>query len=139
VKRAAGSARSVLAPAPSVAHVVKFEQRPERGLSPQQPVPSTSVPRVARLLALAHRIDEMIRSGEIRDWAEAARLAAVTRARMTQIANLRLLSPAIQELIMAIPPIAEGNSTITERRLRQLTPITEWSRQERELHSGEQD
>ncbi len=51
------------------------------------------VPRVARTLALAHRIDGMIRAGELRDLADAARAIGVTRSRVTQIMNLLLLVP----------------------------------------------
>lgn len=91
--------------------------------------PTGRVPRVARLLALAHRIDRMIAAGEIRDWAEAARLCGLTRARMTQIANLLLLAPVIQEEIVAWPPVTEGRETITERSLRPLTAEASWERQ----------
>ena len=135
MKDPAQVARPVRPPAPTI-HVVKFGQRPRRAPRREQPPPEGRVPRVARLLALAHRIDGMIRSGSIRDWAEAARLAGVTRARMTQIANLLLLSPGIQNLILAPPAIDEGNNIPAERRLRALTPYTEWTCQEAELHCG---
>ncbi len=62
--------------------------------------PVARIPRIARLLALAHRIDGMIRSGEIRNWAEAARLIGISRARMSQVANLTLHAPKIQEAIL---------------------------------------
>lgn len=58
------------------------------------------VPRVARLMALAIRFDELIQAGEVTDYAELARLAHVTRARITQIMNLRMLAPDIQEAIL---------------------------------------
>jgi hypothetical protein len=58
---------------------------------------------VARTLALAHTIDEMIRTGELRDLADAARAVGVTRARMTQIMNLLLLAPEIQEALLSFP------------------------------------
>jgi hypothetical protein len=72
---------------------------------------------------LAHRINGMIRTGEIRDWAEAARLLGITRARMTQIANLMLLAPTLQE------DIAFGRHTFTERHFRSLTTLLEWTSQ----------
>jgi hypothetical protein len=43
------------------------------------------VPRVARLLALALRIDEQVRRGEMASYAEVAELGHVTRARVSQI------------------------------------------------------
>ena len=66
------------------------------------------VPRVARMLALAHEIDRLIRAGELRDLADAARAMGLTRARVTQIANLLLLAPAIQEAILELPPVANS-------------------------------
>jgi len=66
----------------------------------------------ARQLALAHWIDRRIEAGDLRDLADAARLLGVTRARMTQIANLRLLPIDVQERVLA--PGFRG----TERSLR---------------------
>ena len=45
--------------------------------------PMGRVPRIVRMLALAHKIDGMIRAGELRDLADAARAIGVTRARMS--------------------------------------------------------
>jgi hypothetical protein len=56
--------------------------------------------RVARLLALAHHFDDMIRQGVVRDQAEIARLMQVTRAWVTRIMNLLYLAPDIQEQIL---------------------------------------
>lgn len=49
--------------------------------------PMGRVPRILRLIALAIKFDEMIRSGEVKDQAEFARLGHVSRARLTQIVN----------------------------------------------------
>ena len=46
------------------------------------------VPRVSRLMALAMRLDELIRSGEVTGYAELARLGHVTPARLSQIVSL---------------------------------------------------
>ena len=89
------------------------------------------VPRVARTLALAHRIDGMIRSGEFRHLADAARAIGVTRARMTQIVNLRLLAPEIQEAILTSSPALVGRERITERALRQVVAVCLWTDQRR--------
>jgi hypothetical protein len=72
----------------------------------------------------------MIRSGEIHDWAEAAKLVGVTRARMTQIANLLLLAPVIQENILSLPPVLEGRGSITEHGLRAIAGLVDWQRQD---------
>jgi len=47
-----------------------------------------SIPRIARLIALAIRCEGLVREDAVRDYAELARLGQVTRARMTQIMNL---------------------------------------------------
>ncbi len=95
-----------------------------------EPVPVGRLPRVTRLLALAHTIDRRIRSGEIRNWAEAARLVGVTRARMTQIAKLLLLAPQIQEGILNLSNVTRGADPVTERALRVATAQLDWQRQE---------
>jgi hypothetical protein len=56
------------------------------------PVPIGRVPRVAKLLALAIRFEGLLQRGEVEDYATLARLGHVTRARMTQIMNLTLLT-----------------------------------------------
>ena len=48
-------------------------------------VPSGRVPRIARLMALALRFDQLVRTGAVRDYAHLARLGQVSRARLTQI------------------------------------------------------
>ena len=83
------------------------------GKSPRRATQAATgrIPRVARTLALAHRIDGMIRAGELRNLADAARAIGVTRARMTQIVNLLLLAPEIQEAILDLPPVTYGRET----------------------------
>ena len=54
-----------------------------------EPIPAPPrVPRVAKLMALALRYDEMVRKGEVEDFDTLARLGRVTRARMSQIMAL---------------------------------------------------
>ena len=92
-------------------------------------VPATGlVPRVARLLALAHRIDAMIATGQLRDLADAARVLGLTRARVTQVMNLLLLAPTIQEAILELPPTT-ARDTVTERSLRRIVAAPLWERQ----------
>ena len=66
-------------------------QRPRRDTNttspagPAPPVAAGRVPRIARLMALALRFEELVRTGAVRDYAELARLGQVSRARITQI------------------------------------------------------
>ena len=89
------------------------------------------VPRVARLMALAIRFDQLIRDGVVSDQAELARIGHVSRARLTQIMNLLNLAPGIQEEILFLPPTDRGRDAVTERELRPITANTGWSKQRR--------
>ena len=89
-----------------------------------------SIPRLARLLALAIRLEGLIREEAIRDYAELARLGRVTRARMTQIMKLLHLAPDIQEAILFLPS-AQG---LNERNLRPIAAQIDWEEQRRMFH-----
>jgi len=58
------------------------------------------IPRVARVLALAHHWQGLIRSGAVRDQADLARLVGVSRARVTQVLSLLWLAPDIQDVLL---------------------------------------
>jgi hypothetical protein len=100
----------------------------QAGVEP--PAMASRPARIACLLALAHRFDQLVRSGAVRDYAELARLGHVTRARVTQIMNLLNLAPDIQEDILWLPPRSECR--ITEREMRRIVGEVRWDRQ-REL------
>lgn len=87
------------------------------------------VPRVARLVALAVRFERQIRSGAVHDQSELARRCRVTQPRMTQIMNLALLAPAIQEQVLSLPRVQEGRDPVTERMLRRIAGEPCWQRQ----------
>ncbi len=92
------------------------------------------VPRVARLMALAIEMDRMVRDGEVRDYAELARLGHVSRARVTQIMNLLNLAPDIQEAILFLPRTERGRDPIREHAVRSIAAVLEWGRQRRTWH-----
>lgn len=87
------------------------------------------VPRISKLMALAIHLQNLVAKGAIRDYAEIARLTGLTRARVTQIMNLNLLAPRIQEEILFMPRIHSGHDPITERDLRSITQEPLWDRQ----------
>ncbi len=68
---------------------------------------------VSRLMALAIRFEQLIQDGHVADYAELARLSHVSRARITQVMNLRLLAPDIQEQILFLPKIERGRDMVT--------------------------
>jgi hypothetical protein len=105
-------------------------RRLEAGPEPQ-PVPRQPgrVPRVSRLLALALRIDEQVRQGELASYAEVAALGHVTRARVSQIMNLLNLAPDVQEAILFLPRTERGRDPIILRDLQPIASILDWRKQ----------
>lgn len=89
------------------------------------------VPRVARLMALAIRFRRLIEAGEVRDYADLARLGHVTRARVTQIMNLLCLAPDIQEEVLFQPPVESGRDPLKEWQIRPITLVPDWRKQRR--------
>lgn len=85
------------------------------------------IPRITRLMALAIKFEDMIARGEVRDYAELARLGFVTRARLTQIMNLLLLAPDIQEAILMEDRVAAAS--LNEHQLRAVAGIFGWVEQ----------
>jgi hypothetical protein len=87
------------------------------------------VPRVARLLALALRIDEQLRKGELTSYSEVSELGHVTRARVSQIMNLLNLAPDLQETILFLPRTERGRDPIILRELQPIASILDWRKQ----------
>ena len=100
----------------------KSSDRPSRDVQA-----GVSIPRIARLMALAIRFEGLVREGTIRDYADLARRGHVTRARMTQIMKLLDLAPDIQEQILFLPPVKGLN----ERNLRRVVSTVGWREQRR--------
>ena len=88
-------------------------------------------PRVARLMAQALHFEQLLQQGQARDYVELAHLGKVSPARLTQIMNLRLLAPDIQEAILFLRPGQTGTYFITERHLRPLAAEPDWTEQRR--------
>jgi hypothetical protein len=84
------------------------------------------------MLALAHKIQQAIDHGVVRDRAEVASRLGLTRARLTQPMDLTLLAPDIQERILLLES-ANGREPFTERRLRQLAQDSAWPAQQATL------
>jgi hypothetical protein len=93
------------------------------------PVPLGRVPRIARVMALAIRFERLLEEGEVRDYADLARLGHVSRARVTQIMNLLNLAPDIQEALLFLPPVQAGRDTIREWQVRPITTEPDWQKQ----------
>lgn len=108
-------------------------QLPKRGraLPSFQPRPAGEPlgrpPRVARLVALAYKLESLVHSGQVKDYGELARLAHVSPARIAQIVILGQLAPEIQEYVLFLP--AEQAGLITEQQLQAIAREPRWDRQ----------
>ena len=92
-------------------------------------LPAGCVPRISKLMALAIRFEELVRSGEVADFADIAELGHVTRARVSQIVNLLNLAPDIQEAILFLPRVAGERDAVPERKVRAIAAEPDWARQ----------
>ncbi len=122
-----------MSPTVTIRRRVRFRTaRPKQTLGQQNAQPEETlgrIPRVARLMALAIRLERLIAGGRVPNYTALARLAHVSRARITQIVNLTLLAPDIQEAILFLPPVHNRPDTIIERDLRPIAAEPDWNRQ----------
>lgn len=84
--------------------------------------------RVARMLAFAHKLQEAIDNGEYIDRADAARKLGLTRARVSQLLDLLMLAPDIQEKILFMERV-DGVEPTSERALRDVIKQLNWQSQ----------
>ena len=94
------------------------------------------LPRITRYMALAIYYEDLIRQGHVHDYAEIATLGHVTRARVTQIMNLRLLAPDLQERLLVLSRIDKGRETVTLRSLQSIALLNEWKKQRQKFRSN---
>jgi DNA-binding TFAR19-related protein (PDSD5 family) len=90
-------------------------------------------------MALAIKFDNSVRTHRFRHYAEIARLGNASRARLSQIASLMNLAPAIQETLLFLPKTVQGHDRITEKQMREIAQFVDWERQQdlfRDLQSG---
>lgn len=106
-------------------------QRLVAGEAPEPPAPVEPgrIPRIAKLMALAIRFEEKLQQGHVRDMAHLARLGHVSRARLTQIMNLRLLAPDIQEELLRLPRTLKGRAPIKYHDVVPIIQDSDWERQ----------
>ena len=89
------------------------------------------VPRIARLMALAIRLEEQVRTGVVGSYSELAAAGHVTRARVSQIMNLVNLAPDIQEALLYLPRTERGRDAIILADLQPIASVLEWRMQRR--------
>lgn len=94
----------------------------------QSRAPVRKPARVALMLAFAHKFQEAIDHGEYTDRADAARKLGLTRARVSQLLDLLMLAPDIQEKILFMERV-DGIEPTSERALRRVVGSTYWREQ----------
>ena len=122
---------------PLVSTVFFFRRQQGHGLGfsseppppPREPVRRPA--RVAVMLALAHKLEDAIDRGVVRDCVEVARRLGLTRPRVTQLLDLTLLAPDLQAAVLELESV-DGLEPVGEHALRAITAQGDWRRQ-REL------
>ena len=110
-----------------IEYTLKFRRRAPAFKTNPASEPQERPHRIARILALAHRLDELARSGAVRDHGELARLGHVSPARICQFMTLLHLAPAIQEYLLFLT--TAETIPVTEHALRKIAREPRWDRQ----------
>lgn len=98
-------------------------------VAPPSPEPTRLASRVAKMLALAHTMNALLRDGTVVDQRELAAIMGSTRGRVTQLLDLTLLAPDIQEQLLDASDA--GMTRITEHALRSIVRLRCWTEQRR--------
>ena len=80
-------------------------------------------------MAISIQFDRMLRSGEEKDTLHLAEMHSISSPRVTQIMNLALLAPDIQEALLCLPREFVGRSAINEKMMRPIAAQVDWDRQ----------
>jgi len=115
----------VAAESPRDATKIRSHRKPQTSVTER----TERVPRITRLLALALKFEEMVRSGVVGNYTVLAQLGQVSRSRLTQVGNLLNLAPDIQEEILFLRTEEAEQLRISEASVRKLSAILEWGEQ----------
>jgi hypothetical protein len=102
---------------------VELSDTPPTPPEPRAPVRRPA--KVARMLALAHHLQRLIDQGPVADRAALARKLGLTRARVTQLLDLLLLAPDLQDWALALEAMG-GVEPYSEKALRSLVGARSW-------------
>lgn len=111
---------------------LKRARRPPPKSAKTEDLPKAACPSIVRALVLGYQIEDIVRSGRVRDYTEAGRLLGLTGARVSQIVGLTMLSPEIQEAILS----ASLGSRLSERNMRSVAFTPGWKNQRRHWMVG---
>jgi hypothetical protein len=107
-----------------------FRKRQKRVIFREAPPPEPvrRPAHVARMLALAHHLQNAIDRGLVTDRATVAKRLGLTRARVTQLMDLLLLAPDRQDQVLHLEAV-DGVEPVSERILRALAHAGSWVEQ----------
>ena len=94
---------------------------------------SPPLPRITHLMALAIKLEDVLREGVARNYSELGRLGHVSRARVSQIMSLLQLAPDLQEQLLFWPAVEQGRPAVTEPLVRKVARLYDWDQQRRVL------
>jgi hypothetical protein len=100
-------------------------------IAPTTKICRRRIPRIARLMALARHVEELVCSGTVGSYAAAARLGRVSRARMSQILGLLNLAPDIQEQLLFLECPDRGRPTPVLPQVLTVATALDWGEQRR--------
>jgi hypothetical protein len=95
-----------------------------------RPAPKPRPLRVARMLAVAHALSSMLARPDGPTRRAMARALKMTEGRLSQLLDLVLLAPDIQEELLFLE-VAPGRDPIPERALRYVVRALAWREQRR--------
>ena len=106
-----------------------------RGVSGGRIDATGRVPRLSRLMALAIKMEGLMRDGSVRSYRDLAEAGQISRPRISQILRLADLAPAIQEEILWLPKTRVGSDPVTENALQQVARVIDWELQLKKFRS----
>lgn len=86
-------------------------------------------PRIVQVVALAIHFQDMLDRGEIRNYADLARLGCISRERISQVMMLAWLAPDIQQQVLGLPKTPGGRFPVSETALRTIARVASWAGQ----------
>ena len=103
----------------------------QRGKKPKpNPEEVGRIPHVSKLMALALRMEALLKTGQVENHAEFAQLGMITTSRVYQIMNMLLLATSIQEELLFLPRTLTGRHPISERDMREIARTMDWKVQQ---------
>ncbi len=110
-----------------IAHTLAIPNR--RGVRSAGTSDLARIPRISKIMALAIKMETLVRERRVPDYAALASAGSVSRPRMSQLMSLTNLAPEIQEKLLFLPKTIYGRDAISERHLRRIAQLVDWSSQ----------